>query len=51
MPAADQTVQAQGNVADSDAPAQPLPPEPEPEVIEPVTLGQSLPTQAKPVPA
>jgi hypothetical protein len=38
-------------VAAQDAAPQPMPPEPEPEVIEPVTLGQSLPTQAKPVPA
>ena len=51
MPAADLPVEAQANVAVPDAPAQPLSPEPEPEVIEPVTLGQSLPIQAKPVPA
>ena len=51
MPASDLPVEAQANVAAPDAPAQPLSPEPEPEVIEPVTLGQSLPTQAKPVPA
>ena len=51
MPASDLPVEAQANVAAADAPAQPLSPEPEPEVIEPVTLGQSLPTQAKPVPA
>ena len=51
MPAADLPVEAQASVVDPDAPAQPLSPEPEPEVIEPVTLGQSLPTQAKPVPA
>ena len=36
---------------DKVAAAQPVSAEPEPEVIEPVTLGQSLPTQAKPVPA
>jgi len=51
MPAADPPVETQANVAAPDAPAQPLSPEPEPEVIEPVTLGQSLPIQAKPVPA
>ena len=51
MPAADLPAEALANVAVPDAPAQPLSPEPEPEVIEPVTLGQSLPTQAKPVPA
>ena len=50
-PAPDLADTAEVNVAVSDAPAQPLSPEPEPEVIEPVTLGQSLPTQAKPVPA
>jgi hypothetical protein len=50
-PAPDLADTAEVNVAAPDAPAQPLPPEPEPEVIEPVTLGQSLPTQAKPVPA
>jgi hypothetical protein len=50
-PAPDLADAAEVNVAVSDAPAQPLSPEPEPEVIEPVTLGQSLPTQAKPVPA
>jgi hypothetical protein len=36
---------------DNVAAAQPVSAEPEAEVIEPVTLGQSLPTQAKPVPA
>lgn len=51
MPASDLPVEVQANVAASDAPAHPVSPEPEPEVIEPVTLGQSLPTQAKPVPA
>jgi len=51
VPAADLPVEAPANAAAPDAPAQPLTPEPEPEVIEPVTLGQSLPTQAKPVPA
>ena len=51
MPASDLPAEAQANVAASDAPAHPVSPEPEPEVIEPVTLGQSLPTQAKPVPA
>jgi hypothetical protein len=51
MPAADLPVEAQANAAAPEASAQPVPPEPEPEVIEPVTLGQSLPTQAKPVPA
>ena len=50
-PAPDLADTAEVNVAAPDAPAQPLSPEPEPEVIEPVTLGQSLPTQAKPVPA
>jgi len=50
-PAPDLADAAEVNVAAPDAPAQPLSPEPEPEVIEPVTLGQSLPTQAKPVPA
>jgi hypothetical protein len=42
---------AEAPVAAQDAAPQPMAPEPEPEVIEPVTLGQSLPTQAKPVPA
>jgi hypothetical protein len=51
MPAADLPVEAQADAAAPEASAQPVPPEPEPEVIEPVTLGQSLPTQAKPVPA
>ena len=51
VPAADLPVEAPANAVAPDAPAQPLTPEPEPEVIEPVTLGQSLPTQAKPVPA
>mgnify|MGYP000014548206 FL=1 len=51
VPAADLPVEAPANAAAPDAPAQPLTPEPEPEVVEPVTLGQSLPTQAKPVPA
>ena len=51
MPAADLPVEAQAHAAAPEASAQPVPPEPEPEVIEPVTLGQSLPTQAKPVPA
>ena len=51
MPAADLPVEAQANAAAPEAAAQPVSPEPEPEVIEPVTLGQSLPTQAKPVPA
>jgi hypothetical protein len=51
MPAADLPVEAQADAAAPEASAQPVTPEPEPEVIEPVTLGQSLPTQAKPVPA
>jgi hypothetical protein len=51
QPAADLPVEEQANAAVPDAPAHPVSPEPEPEVIEPVTLGQSLPTQAKPVPA
>ena len=51
MPAADLPVEAQANAAAPEASVQPVPPEPEPEVVEPVTLGQSLPTQAKPVPA
>ena len=48
---ADAAAGAEVPVAAQDAAPQPMPPEPEPEVIEPVTLGQSLPTQAKPVPA
>ena len=52
-PTPDVAVDAEANVAAQGAPAQALPaePEPEPESIEPVTLGQNLPIQAKPVPA
>lgn len=45
------TVVADGQLDQSDASPQPMAAEPAPESIEPVTLGQSLPTQAKPVPA
>ena len=48
---APEAVGAEDNQAPQVNPAQPLPDGPEPEVIEPVTLGQSLPMQAKPVPA
>lgn len=52
-PTPDEAVDAEATVAAQGASAQPLPaePEPEPESIEPVTLGQNLPIQAKPVPA
>ena len=52
-PTPDVAMDAEANVAAQGAPAQALPaePEPEPESIEPVTLGQNLPIQAKPVPA
>ena len=50
-PTPDVAVDAEANVAAQGAPAQALPAEPEPESIEPVTLGQNLPIQAKPVPA
>ena len=54
----DATVPAE--MAEASAPVQAAPvsevaqapaPEPEPEAAEPVTLGQALPSQAKPVPA